>query len=253
MTVNESREFAGKVVLVTGGTSGIGRAAVEAFVAGGATVGVNHLHQVDCFENMVRELAHCPGQLVELEADVRCAGAVQGMVDKLLDRTARLDVLVNNAGISRIKPLLETTEADWDDVIDTDLKSVFLCSKAAIPALLETGGCIVNIASELAISGRAGFSAYTAAKGGVISLTRSLALEFAPGVRVNAVAPGPTRTPMLEEEAAVPGHRESVADIPLGRFAGPAEIAASILFLASGRARYFCGDILSPNGGTVMR
>jgi 3-oxoacyl-[acyl-carrier protein] reductase len=188
-----------------------------------------------------------------LEANITDARQVRVALDTLLSATNRLDVLVNNAGVSLIKPFLEITEDEWDHIVDTDLKSVFLCCQAAIPELLKTRGTIVNIASELAISGRAKFAPYTAAKGGIISLTRSLAREFAPTIRVNAVAPGPTSTPMLAAEAAVPGHKESTEDIPLGRYADPIEIATSIVFLASEHAGYFCGDILSPNGGAVMR
>jgi len=194
-----------------------------------------------------------PGELIECPGDVRSASAVQEMVGHLVARAGRLDILVNNAGISQVKPFLETTEEDWNGIIDTDLKSVFLCCRAAIPHLLVQGGAIVNIASELALSGRARFGPYTAAKGGVISLTRSLAREFAPSIRVNAVAPGPTWTPLLEKEAQAPGHKEDMDEIPLGRYAEPSEIAESILFLASPRASYFCGDVISPNGGAVMR
>ncbi len=203
---------------------------------------------------MAESLTDAPGRLIELEADVRDAAAVQAMVDKLLAATGRIDVLVNNAGISRVKPFLETTEAEWDEILDTDhLKSVFLCAKACLPSLLESRGAMVNIASELAFAGRANFAPYTAAKGGVVSLTRSLALEFAPRVRINAVAPGPTRTPFLEKELQQPGHDEPPDAIPLGRYAEPEEIAESILFLASERAGYFCGETISPNGGTLMR
>jgi len=246
-------EFSGKVVLITGATTGIGRAAAEAFLREGATVGVNHLGQSEPFTEMVEKLRDLPGELIECPGDVRSASAVQEMVGHLVARAGRLDVLVNNAGISQVKPFLETTEEDWDAIIDTDLKSVFLCCRAAIPHLLMQGGAVVNIASELALSGRARFGPYTAAKGGVISLTRSLAREFAPSIRVNAVAPGPTWTPLLEKEAQAPGHKEDMDEIPLGRYAEPSEIAESILFLASPRASYFCGDVISPNGGAVMR
>ena len=246
-------EFSGKVVLITGATTGIGRAAAEVFLREGATVGVNHLGQSEQFALIAGELRDLPGALIECPGDVRDAKAVQAMVDRLVGQAGRLDVLVNNAGISQVKPFLETTEEDWDAIIDTDLKSVFLCCRAAIPHLLVQGGAIVNIASELALSGRARFGPYTAAKGGVISLTRSLAREFAPSIRVNAVAPGPTWTPLFEKEAQVPGHKEDMDEIPLGRYAEASEMAESILFLASARASYFCGDVISPNGGAVMR
>lgn len=246
-------EFSGKVVLITGATTGIGRAAAEVFLREGATVAVNHLDQPEQFARMAGELRDLPGALIDCPGDVRDAKAVKAMVDHLVAQAGRLDVLVNNAGISQVKPFLETTEEDWDAIIDTDLKSVFLCCLAAIPHLLKQGGAIVNIASELALSGRARFGPYTAAKGGVISLTRSLAREFAPTIRVNAVAPGPTWTPLLEKEAQVPGHKEDMDEIPLGRYAEASEIAESILFLASPRASYFCGDVISPNGGAVMR
>ncbi|MDX1696506.1 MAG: SDR family oxidoreductase [Ketobacteraceae bacterium] len=250
-------DFINKTYLVTGATSGIGRATALALLKAGAFVGVNHYNDHDGFDDLVRELKdQCPeagNRIIELPGDVSKRQAVEQMVAVLVEHTQRLDGLINNAGISQIKPFIEITDEDWDQLINTDLKSVFLCCQAAIPHLQKTGGTIVNVASELALTGRARFAHYTAAKGGVISLTRSLAREFAPEIRVNGIAPGPTKTPMLDAEAQVPGHQEPVDDIPMKRVATAEEIADSILFLASEKAGYFCGEIISPNGGSVMR
>jgi 3-oxoacyl-[acyl-carrier protein] reductase len=175
-------------------------------------------------------------------------------VDHALQHFGRIDVLVNNAGIVLVTPFLETTREDWQRVIDTDLTSVFDCCQGVLPHMLANGhGCIINVASELAYLGRDRYTAYTAAKGGVVSLTRSLAREFAPQIRVNAIAPGPTDTEMLASELTTPGLLEKEIDIPLRRFARPAEIAASAVFLASDQASFYCGEVLSPNGGALMR
>lgn len=247
-------DFTDKTVLITGATSGIGRAAATAFARAGATVAANHLNQPEAIESLANELSDSPGRVFGCHADVRRADQVRTMVEQILDGTGGIDILVNNAGISIVKPFLETTEEDWDRILDTDLRSVFLCCQAVLPGMLERGsGTVINVASELGYLGRANFSAYTAAKGGVITLTRSLAREFAPTLRINGVAPGPTWTPMLEQEAAVPGHEESLDDIPVRRYGRPEEIAASILFLASEHAGFYCGEIISPNGGVLMR
>lgn len=247
-------DFTDKTVLITGAASGIGRATAAAFARAGATVAVNHTNQPEAIEALASELGESPGSIFGCNADVRNADQVRTMVEQILNRTGDIDILVNNAGISIVKPFLETTEEDWDRVVDTDLKSVFLCCRAVLPGMLEQGsGAVINVASELGYLGRANFSAYTAAKGGVITLTRSLAREFAPTIRINGIAPGPTRTPMLEQEAAVPGHEESLDAIPLRRYGTPEEIAESILFLASEHAGFYCGEIISPNGGSLMR
>ena len=175
------------------------------------------------------------------------------MFDAVHTRYGALDILVNNAGVILEKPFLAMTEEDWDWVIDTDLKSVFLCCRAALPPMLERGrGCIVNVASELGYLGRAEYAAYTTAKGGVITLTRSLAREFAPAIRVNAVAPGPVATEMLDPAVMSPEMIAKEADIPLQRVGRPEEIAAAVVFLASDQASFFCGQIVSPNGGALM-
>ncbi len=246
-------DFSNKVILITGAATGIGRATAKLFIQHGATVAVNHFQQHDLFVEMENEFADLSGKLIELEANVTQSDSVKTMLETLLRQTGKLDILINNAGISIVKPFLETSETEWDNIINTDLKSVFLCCQACLPHMLENGGIVINISSELAYTGRACFSAYTAAKGGIISLTRSLAQEFAPAIRINAVAPGPTKTPLLDKENQTPGHEESITDIPLARYAEPEEIAETVLFLASDRARFYCGDVLSPNGGTLMR
>lgn len=251
------QDFSNKTFLVTGATSGIGKATAIAFLKAGASVGINHLHDDSSFDELLSEIETiCPDssdRIIDVPGNVSKRKDVNTMLTTLVNATGQLDGLINNAGVSQIKPFLDITDDDWSLLINTDLTSVFLCCQVAIPYLKKTGGTIINVASELALVGRAQFAHYTAAKGGVISLTRSLAKEFAPDIRVNGIAPGPTQTPMLEAEDNVPGHEEPVDDIPMKRVATAEEIAQSILFLASEHAGYFCGEIISPNGGSVMR
>ena len=246
--------FKNKTVLVTGASTGIGRATALAFARVGAKVNVNCLSYDEDAESLLNVARDENLDIKIFVADVQKSHDIEQMY-AAIEQSQRLpDVLINNVGISIVKPMLETSEAEWDAIFNTDVKSVFLCSKIFIPSMLEKKfGVIVNIASELGFSGREKFCAYTAAKGAVITLTRSMAKEFAPEIRVNAVAPGPTVTPMLDKEMAIPDHEESTDDIPLQRFARAEEIAETIVFLASDRAQYYCGDVLSPNGGAVMR
>ncbi len=243
----------GQVALVTGAATGIGRATAIALAASGARVVVNHLGKAVEADAVVSEIGRNGGEAIAIAADVSHANEVSTLLETCLGHWGRIDVLVNNAGVILERPLLDMTEAEWDHVINTDLKSVFLCSRAVLPAMLEAGsGCIVNIASELGFLGRAEYSAYTAAKGGVMTLTRSMAREFAPTIHVNAVAPGPTATPMLEPGAM---SQEVIAQeiaIPAGRLGKPEEIAAAVVFLASSQAAFFHGQVISPNGGAWM-
>lgn len=244
----------GKSVLVTGSATGIGKATVLAFAHAGANVAINHFGQETLAQEVVEE-AHTLGvKAMAIDADVSRRDSVKTMVNKIIAAFGQIDILVNNAGISQVKPFLELTDEDWDHVLNTNLRSVFLCSQTVLPGMLERGkGVIINIASELGYLGRARFVHYTASKGGIITLTRSLAREFAPQIRVNGIAPGPVLTPMLEGEISNEDELEAEMDTPMQRLGKPEEIAASAVFLASDYASYYCGDIISPNGGALMR
>jgi 3-oxoacyl-[acyl-carrier protein] reductase len=244
-------DLAGKRALVTGAATGIGRAIALGLARAGAAVAVNHLGKSVEAQAVV---AACGAPSIAIEADVSRASDVERLFATTLASFGGIDILVNNAAIVLVKPFLETTEDEWDHVLATNLKSVFLCCRGAIPLMLaDEGGCIINIASELGYLGRAHYAPYTAAKGGVITLTRSLAREFAPRVRINGIAPGPTDTPMLSSELAVTGAFAKETAIPAGRLGQPEEIAATAVFLASGHASFYHGDMLSPNGGALMR
>lgn len=247
-------DLSGKTALITGAATGIGRATALAFARAGANVVVNHLAQPDQAQTVVDEAVAQGVRALAINADVSRRDSVRAMVDEALQTFRGIDILVNNAGISQVKPFLELTDADWDRILNTNLRSVFLCCQSVLPGMLERGeGVIINMASELGYLGRARFAHYTASKGGVITLTRSLAREFAPQIRVNAIAPGPVVTPMLEAEISNEDELAAEMDIPAGRLGQPEDIAGSAVFLASEHARYYCGDVISPNGGALMR
>lgn len=243
-----------KNVLITGAATGIGKAMSEAFAEAGANVVINHYKQYEVANDLVNKISRKGTKALVIEADVRNAQQVYNMVDSAINQLGSIDILVNNASISRVTPFLEVSEQEWDDILNTNLKSVFLCSQAVIPNMLEQkSGVIINIASELGYLGRAKFAPYTASKGGVITLTRSLAKEFAPQIRINAIAPGPVWTGMLKSEIKTDEDLENEKDIPMQRIAEPMEIASSAVFLASEYASFYCGDVISPNGGSLMR
>ncbi|MCB2017644.1 MAG: 3-oxoacyl-ACP reductase FabG [Hydrogenophaga sp.] len=240
----------GRVALVTGAATGIGRATALRLAQAGAFVWVNHLGQTDAAAAVVHDITTAGGRAQAVDADVSDAAAVQRMAEAV----GAVDILVNNAGVIQEKPFLDTTEADWDRMLGIDLKSVFLVCRAFIPGMLSKGqGSIVNMASDLGLLGREQYAPYCAAKAGVIGLTKSLAREFAPQqIRANAVAPGPVATAMVSLEHMSAEWVEKELAIPQHRLADPAEIADSVLFLASDLSRFYTGQVLGPNGGSAM-
>ncbi|MBI1397906.1 MAG: SDR family oxidoreductase [Betaproteobacteria bacterium] len=245
--------LAGQVALVTGAATGIGAAIARTLAHAGATVVVNHLRRHAYADGVVRAIREAGGHATAFEADVKDAHAVADMVTWTEREFGRVDIAVQSAGVIQEKPFLETTEADWDFVVDTDLKGIFLCCRAVLPGMVRRGrGCVINIASELGLLGRASYAPYCAAKAGVIGITRALAREFAPAIRVNAIAPGPVDTPMLSVEHMSPEVLEAERAIPAERVGQPEEIAATALFLASDLASFYYGQVLGPNGGAHM-
>jgi 3-oxoacyl-[acyl-carrier protein] reductase len=245
--------LAGRTALVTGAASGIGRAIARLYAAAGAVVAVNHLGRAAEARAVVHDIVTSGGRAQAFEADVTRSADVASLVLMSEEALGPIDVLVNCAGILQEKPFLQTTDEDWRRMIDTDLGSVFLLCRAVLPGMVaRRHGVVINIASDLGVLGRAEFAPYCAAKAGVIGLTKSLAREFAPSIRVNAIAPGPVETAMLSPASMSAEWIEKEKAIPQARFAAPEEIAATALFLASDLSRFYCGQVLGPNGGSVM-
>jgi len=243
--------LAGRRALVTGAASGVGRAIALAFAAEGARLALADIAPADA---LAAEIRAAGGEAVPLRADVSREADVLRLVAEIETRLGGLDILVNNAGILIEKPLLETTAADFDRLIGVNLRGAFLVGREALRLMVrqQTGGRVINLASELAYLGRAHASVYCASKGGILSMTRSWAREFAPAILVNALAPGPTETPMLTGGATSPETLATEGDNPLGRVGQPAEIAAAAVFIAGPGATFMTGQCLSPNGGAAM-
>ena len=254
MEADAHRPLTGRTALVTGAATGIGRATALALAAAGARVVVNHLRQPDAAAALVERIADQGGEALAVDADVSRAAEIAALARQAQEFAGgALDILVNNAGVILERPFLELSEEDWDRIVAVDLKSVFLCCRALLPAMVARGrGTVVNVASDLALLGRAGFAPYCAAKAGVIGLTRTLAREFAPAIRVNAVAPGPVDTAMVSAATLSPRTLELERDNLQRRIAHPDEIARVILFLASDDASFITGQTIGPNGGSVL-
>jgi 3-oxoacyl-[acyl-carrier protein] reductase len=246
--------LAGRVVLVTGSSRGIGAEVAVKAAAEGARVAVHYHRAADAAGHTLERVRAAGVDGASFAADLRDASQAVGLVGAVIERFGRVDALVNNAGLTQVGPFLEIEPAGWDDVIATDLTAAFHTCRAALPSMLERGsGTIVNMASRLGQVGVAETAAYSAAKAGLIGLTRALAREFGPrGIRVNAVAPGVTETGMTTDLVASEEGRRRLRDMPLGRFGRADEVADAVIFLLSDASALFLGQTLNPNSGGYM-
>ena len=246
-------DLADQNVLITGGTRGIGRALVDAFAQTGARVAFTYRSSADTADAIVDELAAEGVEALALQGDVADFDSAQDTVSAVTDAWGALDVMVNNAGITRDGLLLRLGEDDWDAVIDTNLKGVFnFCKAAYRPMMRQRSGRVINVSSVVGVTGNPGQTNYAASKAGIIGFSKSLAKELGSrGITVNVVAPGYVETDMtadLNEKA-----REAMLDaVPLGRGATPEDIAAAVLFLAAPAAEYITGHVLHVDGGLAM-
>lgn len=247
-------ELEGKVAIVTGATRGIGRATARVFAREGAAVTVVGRTESEGRE-VVDEIEIAGGRAIFVHADVARSDEVARMIAATVDAFGGVDCLVNNAGIEIGKPLLETSEAEFDQLMAVNLKGHFLCAVAVVPEMLRHGrGAIVNTSSVLALASMRDGGVYSASKAGIIGLTRSMALEWTRlGIRVNCVLPGSTETDMMYFGLApseIPGRRRAEEEvIPIGRLADPEEIAQASLWLCSDRSSFASGTMLLVDGG----
>ena len=258
MAMNRDGNFAGKVAFVTGAACGIGRAAALGFAREGASVVVADVSEQGNQET-VRLIEEQGGRAIPVRCDVTRAADVKAALDQTVEAFGRLDFAFNNAGIEPRKPAptADYDEDEWDRIFDTNLRGVFLCMKHEIPLILKQGGgAIVNTSSGAGVIGIKGSPAYTAAKHGVIGLTRAAALDYAAqNLRVNAVCPGDIDTPMMDRFTGglAEGRAKVISEEPIGRMGKPEEIAAAVLWLCSDTAAFLVGHALVIDGGQTVQ
>lgn len=246
-------KLAGKTAIITGASRGIGAEIARQFAANGAKVVVNYSGSQEKAEAVVADIQANGGEAIAVKANVSDSESVKAMVDGAMKTFGSVDILVNNAGITRDNLMMRMKDDEWDDVINTNLKGVFVCTKAVTRQMMkQRAGRIINIASIVGVMGNAGQANYVASKAGVIGLTKTTARELASrGITANAVAPGFITTDMTDQ-LTEDVQKAMLAQIPLGRFGAPEDVAKAALFLASDDASYMTGQTLHLDGGMVM-
>ena len=248
------RHLAGKVAIVTGGSRGIGRAIAERFAAEGAQVVVNHVSGSGAADAVVAAIRAAGGEAIAVRADVSKSAEVAALMAATVSQFGRIDILVNNAGVMFTKPMLETTEDEWDQTIAINLKGPYLCSKAVAPIMIGQGaGTIINMSSNSGLYHPSAmrFTEYVVSKAGLNGMTKAMALAFGPHIRVNAICPGWIQTEMVGHiDAAV--HERILAESPLGRWGTPADIASAAVYLASDQSSFVTGELHLVAGGRGM-
>jgi 3-oxoacyl-[acyl-carrier protein] reductase len=246
-------KLAGRTAIVTGGARGIGRGIAEAYAIEGADVAVADIATSEQATPVLEAIRHAGRKALYVRTDVSDEQQVRALVDATLNAFGHIDILVNNAGIFTQSLVEDLAVADWDRVLNVNLRGTFLCTRFVLPHMLEQGwGRIINIASQLGYLGGSEVAHYCASKGGVIAFTKALAREVATrNVLVNGIAPGPILTDLLASETEE-WKAAKLAELPIGRFGEVREVVPTAVFLASDDASYYVGQTLGPNGGDVM-
>ncbi len=246
-----------KVAIITGSSKGIGEGCALVFAREGAKVVVTSRHEPEG-QKVVESIREQGGEAIYIRVDVSDSALVRKMIDQTVERFGKLDILVNNAGYHISKNVEQTTEKEWDFIINTNLKSVFLCCKYAIPHLRKTKGCIINMSSMVGVVGQSNAGAYSATKGGMISMTKNMALDFArDGIRVNCICPGWIETPLVvdwfsQQEDEEKARKYIYSVHPLGRIGTIEECGRLAAFLASADSSFMTGSIVAIDGGVTL-